>query len=114
MLLKEYSDYKSYPGVIIGFDEFKALPTIVVAYLAQDYNSATVKFVYINAQSKDAEICSSNIKEIPFNKDRVVELIDGKIAKAKLEVEALERQKEFFLGEFGMYFAGVTVPEEVQ
>lgn len=33
VLNKEYSSYKVYPGVIVGFEEFDNLPTIVVAYL---------------------------------------------------------------------------------
>lgn len=110
VLVKKYSDYESHAGVIIGFDEFKALPTIIVAYLENNYNSAEIKFIYLNSQSKDVEICSANVKEIPFNKDRVIEMLNGKIHKAKLEVEGLERQKEFFLGQFGMYFKGVEVP----
>ena len=36
-LVKQYSDFKTVPGVVVGFEPFEKLPTIVVAYLDTDY-----------------------------------------------------------------------------
>lgn len=112
VLKKEYSEYKSFPGVIVGFDEFKALPTIIIAYLNNSYSDAKIEFAYLNENSKDIEVCPANTKEIPFNEERVLEMLDAKIQAAKQTVLELERKKEFFKSEFGMYFAGVHVPIE--
>ena len=46
VLIKQYSEYKSNVGMIVGFDEFQKLPTIVIAYLDIDYSAASIKFVY--------------------------------------------------------------------
>ena len=40
-------------GVIVGFEEFLTLPTIVVAYLSMDYFNSGLKFAYINTESAD-------------------------------------------------------------
>ena len=59
VLVKGYSDtYKVHAGVIVGFDGFEKLPTICIAYLEVGYNSAEIKFAYINAgsESKDSKI----------------------------------------------------------
>ena len=58
-LNKEYSSYSVYPGVIVGFEQFEKLPTIVVAYYKTDYSGSDIKFVYYNAETKDTEICSA-------------------------------------------------------
>jgi hypothetical protein len=109
VLIKEYSDYKSYAGVIVGFDEFVTLPTIIIAYLKLEYSSAEIKFVYINAQSKDVEICASNEKEIPFEKGRVLEMMDKKITEAEVSIVDLKNKKEYFLNNFNAYFKSQTL-----
>lgn len=45
VLIKEYDSYKSYAGVIVGFDNFKERPTIIVAYLKMGYSEADIKFI---------------------------------------------------------------------
>lgn len=104
VLIKSYSDYKSYPGTIIGFDNFKNLPTILIAYLETSYNAASIKFVHLNAESKEIEVCPMNRKELPFAKENVLELMDIEINTTQLKVEDLKRKREFFLAEFGSYF----------
>ena len=51
VLVKGYNDYKSHVGMIVGFDEFQKLPTIVIAYLDIEYSGANIKFVYYNSES---------------------------------------------------------------
>lgn len=104
VLVKNYSDYKSYAGVIIGFDNFEKLPTIIIAYLEMNYNAAEIKFVYFNSETKETEICAMNGKEIPFAKERVIEMMNRQIETKETELVDLKRKKEFFLAEFGSYF----------
>ena len=41
VLIKTYNDsFQSHVGTIVGFDAFKERPTIILAYLANDYGSA--------------------------------------------------------------------------
>lgn len=101
VLKKKYSDYESMPGVLVGFDAFEKLPTLIIAYLE---NQAEIKFVYFNAESEDLEICPMNVKDLPFAKARVLELMDRNITKAEESLTDLRLKKQFFLDEFGKYF----------
>ena len=47
VLIKDYSSWKDYPGTIVGFDNFKQRPTIIIAYLER-YNS-DIRFAYFNS-----------------------------------------------------------------
>ena len=103
-LLKEkYSEMKIYPGVIVGFENFKTKPTIVIAYLETDYSSADLKFLYFNADSKE-EIVITDDEYLPIEKASVIDGMDRKIVKAKAEVADLERSKAYFLEHFNKYF----------
>lgn len=106
VLIKGYLDYKSHVGMIVGFDEFKNLPTIVVAYLNIDYASTAINFVYINSESKDVEICKINDWDIPYSKTQILDRMQVEIDKKAQEVKDLETKKEVFLTMFGKYFDG--------
>lgn len=104
VLKKQYSDYKVYAGVIIGFENFNTHPTIVIAYLDAGYNEAKVDFIYYNDTTTDVEITQSLTKDIPFVKSTVIEQMDRMILKKEQEVEELKQKKEYFLNNFGVYF----------
>jgi len=116
LLMKEYSDkYKTCPAVIVSFDNFKKLPTIVVAYLEIDYNSAKIKFAYINNQCEGQyEIAPANyIDETRFKKATVLDLMEKEIEKHKQDMENAIRQKEYFTENFSKYFESFAKTEEV-
>ena len=109
VLVKQYEGYKSFPGAIVGFDEYKNLPTLVVCYLETGYNAA-VKFAYINAESKDIEICPMNDEDV-FEKAYVIESIDREINKKEAEVLDLKGKKAYFLAHYNMCFGTETKGE---
>ena len=101
-LIKRYgSSYESVPGVIVGFDAFKNHPTIIIAYLE---NQSSVTFLYFNDANEDVEITAMNVNDLPFEKARVLELMDKEITKTEQAVADLKHKKQFFLNEFGKYF----------
>lgn len=106
VLRKEYSDsWKVYFGIIIGFDQFKELPTIIVAYMDLDsYSSADLKYAYINKLSKDIEITHTNEHELVFSKGDVTEKFDKQISSKEREVKDLQEKKNYFLKYFNKYF----------
>lgn len=106
VLVKKYSDaYESYAGVIVGFDNFSILPTIIVAYLDISYGSdAGIKMISINAKSKDVEICQAGEYTAPFEKERVTDLMDRAILKKEEELQDLRHKRDFFLKNFKKYF----------
>ena len=111
VLKKDYSDYKSYPGVIIGFDDFKNLPTIIVAYLVISYSEAKVEFCYFNAQSKDIELCMANALDKLIDKSRALDLLNKEIIKKETELQELHGKKVYFLQNFNMYFGELKASE---
>lgn len=107
LLKKEYGEsYKSYPAVIVGFDEFPTMPTIVVAYLANSYSTGNIEFAYINSSTKDIEICPMNSMEMVINKDLVLANLDRSIDAKEREVVELRKKREYFLQNFEAYFEG--------
>ena len=81
VLSKEYSSYAVNPGVIVGFEQFEKLQTIVVAYCKPDYQGSDIKFVYYNKESKDIEICSLLSDEFDLNKEKAVKRFDRELPR---------------------------------
>lgn len=106
VLVKEYSKYTPYPGVIVGFDDFEKLPTITVAYLKVDYSGAKVEFVYLNSENDEdkAEIAPYH-DDILVDKQRVLDLIDRDIEKKFQEMGDLQAKRAYFERNFGRYFS---------
>lgn len=106
VLIKSYGDsYKSYPGMIIGFDQFKALPTIIIAYIDAAYSSADIKFVYINSETKDAEICLADRLDLPVSEASVMDLFNREIEANRQKVFELEQKRDYFKQNFNKYFS---------
>jgi len=104
VLVKKYgSDYSSHPGVIVGIDNFVALPTLIILYLTDDY-SGSLKFAYLNANTKDVEICPQDLDFLFAEKESVVERLDREIAKAELALQDAHQKKEYFLKHFASHF----------
>lgn len=92
-------------GVIVGFEEFKSLPTIVVAYVQVSYNEASIKMLYINEENNNVEMILADNSYLPFKKAEVVQLLDREILKKQDELDDLQRRKDYFLTQFGSYFS---------
>ena len=50
-----YGGPSVYPGIVIGFENFQDLPTIVVAYVNISYSEAVLNFAYINNSKKSTD-----------------------------------------------------------
>ena len=109
VLVKSYSGYTSHVGMIVGFDEFKQLPTIVVAYLNIEYSTSAITFVYINSETKDTEICKINDWDIPYSKQTILDRMNAEIAKKEADVLEANRKKQVFLSMFGKYFDTINI-----
>jgi hypothetical protein len=105
VLIKDYGDsYTSYPGVIVGFDQFEKRPTIVICYFKEAYNDPSIKFCYLNSESKDIEICHMGDHEKTLDRQRVVDHLDTKLMKAEQELDDLKRRKNYFLEQYNSHF----------
>lgn len=104
VLIKQYGSYKSCAGTIVGFDAFKELPTIIVAYVDSDYNSMDIKFIYYNAETKDVEICLADKNDLTFTKETVIDRMNQDISKKKAEIAEIEKKRDFFINNFSKCF----------
>ena len=105
VLKKKYSDsYESYFGMIVGFDEFKNLPTIIIAYLSTSSYDATINFEYINSLTKDVEICPHAPEDLGIEKEHIIDKFNREREKKMAEISDLDRKKAYFENMFGKYF----------
>jgi hypothetical protein len=105
ILVKKYDTYEPHHGVIIGFEAFKVMPTIIVAYLECKYSEADIKFAYINSStSKDYEILHCE-DEVRFEKESVIEKLDRKIEASIEQTNDLKSKKQYFLTHFNEHFS---------
>lgn len=94
VLVKSYGDsYKSHVGIIVGFDEFVKLPTITIMYVDLGYSNAEVKFLSLNAESKDIELAPMDtFDELTMKKTEAISHLLRNIEKKKLELQEAEVQ----------------------
>ncbi len=105
VLKKQYSDYKVYHGVVIGFEPFEKLPTIIVACAIVEYSSAKMDFIYYNSQTKDVEIVvANNDDEAALDQNDFISKIDSEILKKEAEITELNDRKNYFLAKFKTYW----------
>ncbi len=101
----DYSGPQVWPGVIVGFEPFPSLPTIIVAYMDTSY-SGGLKFAHINSKSADKwELVPSVDDELPLAKGDVLSRFDLDIEKKQAELGELNAKRAFFLRHFNAYFA---------
>jgi len=105
VLVKEYSDnFKSYVGTIIGFDNFEKTPTVVIAYLKNEYSECTINFIYFNEKTKDVEITKINDWDIPYKRSDIINKFNTEIEKKKIEIADIKKKQTIFENLFGKYF----------
>lgn len=102
-------DVKVHPGVVVGFEPFADLPTIVVCYLEIDYSSASLKFAYINSASAEKyDLIASIDDELPVAKQDVLSKMDRELERKRAEMEDLQSKRDYFLRHFNTYFEQAT------
>lgn len=110
LLKKEYSSHKVLHGIIIGFEPFKELPTIIVAAVNLSYSDATVEFVYINEKTEDYQmVVALDDDKAALDKEEFLRIIDRKITAKKAEIKELEDRQQFFLDKFQTYWTPVDL-----
>ena len=111
VLKKGYSDYTVYPGIIIGFEPFQALPTIIAAYIDGSLSKTDVKFLYFNAQSKDVEIVKAiDDDSMDLDKAALLAAFEREVAVHRRAIEEIEEKRAYFLDGFRSYWEPVAQP----
>ena len=103
VLVKQYGgNYTAHDGVVIGFDQFKNLPTVTVAYAVIDYSSADVKVFHYNDATKDTEIIKADEgSRTAFSMDDATEALDKKVATVEAELKSAREKRDYFIEHIG-------------
>jgi hypothetical protein len=106
VLQKSYGDtFNVYPGVIVGFEPFDSLPTIIIAVMKVDYSSSTIEIVNFNTKSEGVEIVPAlDALELQIDKAEVCRKFQLEIDKKQQEIDEIENKRKYFLEKFGQYF----------
>lgn len=100
-----YTGATVYAGVVVGFEPFTDLPTIIVAYMKEGYTDAGLHFAYINAKSAEKwDMVPSMDDELPLVKGDVLARFDRDADKKRAELADIEAKRDFFLRHFNRYF----------
>jgi hypothetical protein len=100
-----YGGPEVYPAVVVGFEPFTDLPTIIVAYIKASYGNAELQFAYINSKSADKwDLVPSVDDELPINKADVLTIFNRDITKKENEIADIAAKRDFFLKHFDKYF----------
>jgi hypothetical protein len=109
ILKKVYDGHKVHPGVVVGFEPFEKLPTIVVAYVEEDWQKSEVKFAHFNAKFEGEMVVAAD-EDFHVDKDRILKQFDRQIAAKQREIDTIEEQKQYFLTNFRAYWEKVIKP----
>lgn len=104
VLVKEYASYKMCHGVVVGFEPFQKLPTILVAYITSGWEAGEIKILSWNEKtSEDVELVKS-VDDVLFDKADAVASLDKKIESAEAQLSEAKKKKAYFLRHFGRYW----------
>lgn len=110
VLVKSYGDsFSIYPGIVVGFEPFPQLPSIVIAYVMSDFSKSDLKFVTLNASTKDIQVIAAVDDDLQLDRDTVLKQMDREIAVKEREIEAIRDRKEYFTTHFAAFWTQVEV-----
>ena len=99
-----YGGQKVHPGIVIGFEPFKDLPTILVAYVEEDWQSATVTVVSINSKQENFDMIAAVDPDFAVDRANITKRFDRQIEAKKREIEVIEEQKRYFETNFKAFW----------
>ena len=109
LLIVNGGDSEVKAGIIVDFECFESLPTIVVAYVAQSWSYQGLQFAHINAKSKDKYeiVAASTDTMLALDKQEILQKMEREIADTEIKVRDLKAKKHYFIERFGIYFGKV-------
>lgn len=110
VMVKAYGDnYNVHSGVVIGFEPFNKLPTILIAYMVEEYSRADIKFLTLNASTQDVEVIAADSEaRVAFDKTSALEAFDRQIVVAERAVADLQSKRVYFERHIGTAWMPVT------
>jgi len=98
LYIKDYNN-SIYPGVIVGFDDFKDLPTISILYIQY----GEIKLIGLNEVNKDTVqiIPSNEASMLDDNFQTVLFSLNQKIVEAQSRLTELKLKRDFYIKHYG-------------
>jgi hypothetical protein len=93
---------------VIGFEPFKDLPTIVVAYVEEDWLKYEIKVVAINSKQENFDLIAAVDPDFSIDREVIIKRFDRQVAAKRREIEAIEEQRRYFETNFKAYWAQVS------
>jgi len=88
-------------GQIIGFTDFKTLPTIEILYIRDNYTSVDVNFLAFNEKTTDIEIVPCHEYELNFSAGELLrQKLTDRFPRKRRKSENLKSRREAFLRYF--------------
>lgn len=104
----DYGESKVHTGVIVGFEPFNDLPTIIVAYIEVSYGSAEMKMLFFNDKAKGFEIlAAAPDSNIEIERSRVIDWFASEEKKRLAELDELRAKRAYFEKYFGSVLASI-------
>jgi len=109
VMTKGYGEsYTVHSGMVVGFEPFAKLPTIIVAYLQGGYDTAEVKFIHMNENTKDVEIVAADRDAlVAFDEKECLKGLDRTIEKARRALVDPPDKTSYFVHHIGRAWAPV-------
>jgi hypothetical protein len=106
-----YGDPKVHTGVIVGFEPFKELPTVIVAYIENEWNKSELKILAYSDKTKDIELIAAppNVN-IDIERSRVLDYFNTEERKKLAEIDELKAKRAYFDRYFGKFFSELPPP----
>lgn len=102
----DYGSPVVYAGIVVGFEPFESLPTIVVAYIqAKGWGSdpAKIEFLYYNSKSKGYELIVST-DDVKLDKENALAVFARKEKELLDKLEETRQMRDYFERNFAVYW----------
>ena len=114
MVKNSYGSPVVHPGVIVGFEPFRDMPTIVVAYLVLSYSEAKLEIATINSKTAETySLVPAVDDDLPIDRAQVMSHFEREILKKRREIEDIMHRRDFFTRNFALYFRDYKATNEV-
>ena len=86
-----------YTGVVVGFEPFRDLPTVRVAYFKSDYSAASIQFASFNSQTKDfAMVAAAEGFNATADLEAAKNALNRKVEKAEAALREAQSERDYF------------------
>lgn len=83
-------------GIITGFANFEAAPTIIVAYINDDYGDFSIGKAYINKDNEEVQIVAGQSQSLDFNAATIRRKFMNNIDKKENDLKEAKKELELF------------------